>query len=80
MLLLMASPISFHFYSLIARIDVICPFVVAWKRAKKVDLEWTGERLIFWRLFSRAYMKCSSRYLTFLVSRSESGLQNCFAC
>ena len=62
MILLMASTIFPYSDSFMATIDVIWQFVVAWKRARKVDNEdheslgeilGTKTRLIFWRLFSR---------------------------
>lgn len=62
MVLLMASTVPFHFFSFIARKDVIFPFVVAWKRARKVDesLERTRERLMFFfaATIRLAYMQC----------------------
>ena len=58
MLLLMASTVFLHFDSFMVKTDIIFPFVVAWKRARKVDKESLGEiletktRLIFSRTFS----------------------------
>ena len=52
-LLLMASTVSLHSGSFVAGIDVIFPFVVAWKQTRKVDNEnldkiiGTKTRLIF---------------------------------
>ena len=86
LLLLMVSTVSFHFDSFIAKIDAIFPFLVAWKRARKVDesLERPRERLIFWRLFSRLPFgwrtcECMVASSHFPRSRRERGLQDCFA-
>ena len=74
MLLLMELTVSFHSDSFMDRIDVIFPFVVAWKRARKVDSESLEAGAYILAPFLAAtirlaYMQWCSRHLTFLVSR-----------
>ena len=77
LLLLMASTVSFHFDSFIAKIDAIFPFLVAWKRARKVDE--SLERDLYFGAFFRGYhsvgVRAWWRHLTFLVSWRERGLR-----
>ena len=78
MLLLMASTVSFHSDSFIARIDVIFPFVVAWKRVSKVD---NGSLEAARRDHSssvHALVFATSRFPR--LSENLSGLRNCFTC
>ena len=85
MLLLMASTVSFHSDSFMARIDVSFPFVVAWKRARKVDNESLEVAYILAPFFAAtirlAYMQCSVRDTPLSSFLGEfSGLRNYFAC
>ena len=67
-----------HSDSFVARIDVIFPFVVAWKRARKVDNESLEGAYIsapfFAAIIRQAYMQWCSRHLAFLVSRRISAV------
>ena len=62
-----------HADSFMARIDVIFPFVVAWKRVRKVDNDNLEGAYILAPFFAAtirlAYIQWCSRHLAFLVSR-----------
>ena len=82
MLLLMASTVSFHSDSFIAKTDVIFPFMVAWKRVRKVDK--SLDRGLYFGALLAATIRLA--YIPVLVASShfarfseKSGLQNCFA-
>ena len=75
MLLLMASTVSFHSDSFIAKIDVIFPFMVAWKRVRKVDKS-LDRGLYFGALLAAtirlAYIQCWLRHLTLFVPQRKA--------
>ena len=81
MLLLMASMVSFHSDSFIAKTDVIVPFMVAWKRVRKVDKS-LDRGLYFGALLAAtirlAYIQCWLRHLTFLVSQRKAVCKKLF--